>query len=124
MPRYLVLLLISSLLLISTSSAQSREQLAFLPTWKLLTRDQKRDFVAGYVQGWRDAAQVTDIAIDYVRENPKQAVEGLEKIRRIYDLSNIRAEGLVDGVDGFYSDPNNASATLSAAVTAVRAALE
>lgn len=124
MSKYLVQLLISSLLLASTSAAQTREQLPFLPTWKLLTRDQKRDFVAGYVQGWRDAAQVTDIAIGYVRENPKQAVEGLEKIRRLYDLSNLRSDGLVDGVDGFYSDPKNASATLSAAVTAVRAALE
>lgn len=124
MPKYLVHLVISSLLIVGASSAQNREQLPFLPTWKLLSRDQKRDFVAGYIQGWRDAAQVTDIAIGYVRDNPKQAVEGLEKIRRLYDLSSVRADGLVEGVDGFYSDPKNAAATLSAAVTAVRAAME
>ena len=53
------------------------------------------------VQGWRDAASVTDVAIAYVREQPQNAVEVLEKIRRLYESSTM-PDALVPRIDEFY----------------------
>ncbi len=93
---------------------------SFLPIWKLLNYDQKVQFVSGYIQGWKDAARVTDIAIAYVRENPKNAVDGLEKLKGLYDLSDLKPNTVVDQIDTFYADPENSEAALSRAINASR----
>lgn len=93
---------------------------AFLPVWKLMSGQEKLQFIAGYIQGWKDAAKVTDIAIDYVKSNPTEAVDGLERIRRLYGLSGVRPSQIVDEVDDFYSDPDNMNSPLSVAVTAAK----
>lgn len=92
----------------------------FLPTWKLLTDEAKRQFVAGYLHGWSDAAKVTDIAIDYVRGNPEEALDGLKRLKQLYNISGVQAEQLSEGISQFYADPENAGAPLSKAVTAAR----
>jgi len=92
----------------------------FLPTWKLLTDEAKRQFVAGYLHGWSDAAKVTDIAIDYVRGNPDEALDGLKRLKQLYNISGVQAELLSEGITQFYADPENAGAPLSKAVTAAR----
>lgn len=94
---------------------------SFLPIWKLLTYDQKVQFVSGYIQGWKDAARVTDVAISFVRENPNNAVDGLEKLKGLYDLSDLKPNMVVDHIDSFYSDPDNSEAALSLAISASRA---
>ena len=96
---------------------------SFLPSWKLMNSQEKQHFIAGYVQGWRDAQQVTDITISYVKKNPDQAVLGLEKMKSLYDLSGAKPELLAKAVDVFYMDPQNGHASLSSAVTAARNAL-
>lgn len=102
---------------------QSAEE-PFLPTWKLLKNEEKRQFIAGYMYGWRDAARVTDVAIEFVKSNPEQAVEGLEKVKSMYDLSRLRADTVTSELDRFFGDSGNKEATLSQAVTAVRKTLE
>ena len=103
--------------------AQSSEE-PFLPVWRLLTNKEKQHFVAGYIRGWQDAAKVTDIAIDYVKENPKDAVEGLQKLKALYDLSAISPDSLTRQIDAFYADPTHASAGLSVAVTSAKRQLK
>lgn len=95
-------------------------QSSFLPVWKLLNMPQKQQFVAGYLQGWRDAATVTDIAIAYIKENPHDAINGLERIKTLYDLSGLKPELVVQAIDKFYADPDNGNAPLSLAITAAR----
>lgn len=96
---------------------------AFLPTWKLLTAEQKQQFIAGYLYGWKDAAVVTDIATEYVRENPSKALEGLKRTKELYDLSGLRPEIVAKAIDEFYSQPENGSRALSQAVSAAKSAL-
>jgi len=95
-------------------------QHGFLATWKLLAPQQRIDFMAGYLQGWHDASRVIDIAIDFVRDNPNQAVTSLERLRALYDLSNLKPDQMVREIDRFYNEPENRDATLSLAVSNAR----
>lgn len=95
----------------------------FLAVWQLMSSEQKQQFIAGYLQGWRDAGKVTDIAIDYVREHPDKAVDGLEKIRALYDLHELSPSEVIPLIDAFFKHPGNQNATFSSAVTAARQAL-
>jgi hypothetical protein len=79
---------------------------SFLPTWKLLNTQEKQHFIAGYIHGWNDAARVTDVAIDFVKDNPGRAIETLQKVKNVIDV--------------FYSDPDNAEAPLTRAVSSAR----
>lgn len=88
--------------------------------WKLLTHEQKTQYLAGYVQGWRDASRVTDIAIDFVKQNPEEAVRGLEQLKGLYDLSDVSPSLLVTRIDRYLSDSANRSASLSLAISAAR----
>lgn len=92
----------------------------FAATWKLFHPEQKAEFVAGYMNGFKDAAAVTDIAISYLKENPNNAVEGLTKLKKVYDLSGISAHEMVAHLDRFFADPDNKDAGLSLGVTSVR----
>lgn len=95
----------------------------FYPTWKLLSPAEKQQFVAGYIQGWKDAERVTDVAISYVKENPGKAVDGLERIRSLYDLGDLRPALLASAIDEFYRDPDNLNGGLSQAVSAAKRAV-
>jgi hypothetical protein len=94
---------------------------AIYPVWRLLTRDQKMQFVAGYVQGWKDASKVTDIAIGFVRENPTEAVSGLERLKSLYDLSDVSPSLITTRLDTFFAKTENQSASLSYAISAAKA---
>ena len=89
----------------------------FLPSWRLMSEAQRSQFIAGYLQGRRDASQVTDIAIEYIRERPNEAVSGLQKLKGLYDLSNLDPLAVSREVDLFYRDPANSSAGLSLALS-------
>ena len=92
----------------------------FQTTWKLLNRDQKEYFISGYIHGWQDAAKVTDIAIEFVEQNPEKAVEGLQRIKQLYKIRGFKTDELVKAIDEFYNDPTNSQAPLSMAVTAAK----
>ncbi len=116
-------LLVLTICAIMASNAAYAEELAlppFLPTWKLLRSDAKNQFIAGYLFGWRDAANVTDVAIDYVKQNPQNAVDGLERIRGIYDMNGVTSESIVRELDLYFSEADGREATLSQAITTVR----
>ena len=102
------------------SDSESATPASFLPVWRLLSQEQKHQFVAGYLKGWQDAATVTDIAISYIRQNPSAALEGMMKIRAVYDLSELKPEVVVETLDRFYANPDNRNASLSVAITAAR----
>ena len=93
---------------------------SFFPVWRLLSSDEKRQFVAGYLKGWQDAATVTDIVITYIREHPENTIDGLQRIRQIYDLNNLKPDIAATAIDEFYANPENQNAALSVAVTAAR----
>ena len=95
----------------------------FFPTWKLLNSAEKQQFVAGYIQGWKDASMVTEITINYVRENPDKAVEGLQKVKNLYNMGDLKPALMVTAIDAFFSDPMNQGAGLSQAVSAAKVAL-
>lgn len=111
--------------------AASGEGASFEPVWRMLTREQKQQFVAGYLHGMRDASQMTELLRDLVKDAPSAAgnagsVEGsLDRLSQIYDeMGRASPETLTDGIDGFYANPSNHGAQLSAAITAAQASRE
>jgi hypothetical protein len=102
------------------AAAQPGEQAPSLPTWELLRGEAKQQFVAGYLFGWRDAARVTDAAIEYVEQNPNDAVQGLERIRNLYDMADLTSDMVVRELDRYFSEADSKNATLSQAITTVR----
>ena len=113
------LLMVFSCPLKGACESKLAPEASFLPTWKLLNNDAKQQFVAGYLFGWRDAGRVTDAAIEYARQHPNEAVNGLEKIRAMYDTGGLSAERVVGELDSFFASEGK-NATLSQAITAVR----
>ncbi|MFM1847054.1 MAG: hypothetical protein RL417_528 [Pseudomonadota bacterium] len=93
------------------------EEQPFLPTWKLLNSEQKQQFIAGYLFGWNDAAQITSIVAGFVKENPEQAQRGLEKLQSLYDVGDLKPGAIAREVDNFFNDPSNTAAGLSRAVS-------
>lgn len=96
---------------------------AFFPIWKLLKRDEKGQFIAGYMRAWHDAKKVLDIAVDYVKSNPTQAIDGLQRIGKIYDMQGLPSDSVVRELDLYFALQENQAASLSQAVTAVRSKL-
>jgi len=82
-----------------------------------MSEAQRSQFIAGYLQGRRDASQVTDIAIEYIRERPAEAVSGLQKLKGLYDVTNLDPLAVSREVDLFYRDPANSGAGLSLALS-------
>jgi hypothetical protein len=107
--------------LLSEESGDSVQ--GFAPTWKLLDAEAKRQFIAGYLFAFSDAARITDIALEYIKENPQGAVSGLEQIRSVYDMRGVTPDMVVHELDVYFREDGGKEATLSQAVTAVRSQL-
>ena len=121
MLRVLFCLLVS-LPALSLADAESAPS-PFYPTWKLLSAAEKQQFVAGYIQGWKDAARVTDVAISYVRDNPSHAVEGLQELKGLYDLSDLKPALLASAIDEYFRGAEHRNEGLSQAVSAAKRAV-
>lgn len=107
-----------------TTPAAADSESPFLPTWRLLNAEQKQQFIAGYLFGWNDAARITEIVASFVKENPDQAQQGLERLKSVYDLRELKPTAIAREVDRFYADPSNGNAGLSLAVTFARSKLQ
>ncbi len=104
-----------------TSRAASADGGSFEPVWRLLTREQKQQFVAGYLNGMRDAAKMTDLLQDIVKQNPESASGSLDRLAQIYQgVGRSSPDSIVAGIETFYADPANSGAQLSAAITAAQ----
>jgi len=121
--KYILPLLVISILMVPLMGTSQEGVPAFYPTWKLLSPAEKQQFVAGYIYGWRDAARVTDVVITYVKDNPGKAIEGLEQVKDLYDLGDLKPGILAQAIDAFFEDPDNKGAGLSQAVSAAKRAV-
>ncbi|MBX7145621.1 MAG: hypothetical protein K1X79_14310 [Oligoflexia bacterium] len=122
MSRYLIAIAIFLSALAQPAWCDSAQE-SFLPIWKLLNNQEKQQFISGYLHGWQDAAKVTDIAIGYVRENPQKAVEGLQSIRSVYEVGDLRPADIAQQIERFFADSSNKDASLSKAISFARAQL-
>ena len=100
------------------------DERSFSPIWKLMNSEQKQQFISGYIQGWKDAARVTDIAISYIRSNPDKAIDSLQGVKQLYALGRLNPSLLTAEIDEFFADPANSSASLSRAITASKIRLQ
>ena len=117
---FLLSVSLSTLLLYFWCGVPSAGSDTFLPTWRLLSVEQKQQFISGYLFGWRDAARITRIAAEYVRENPQKGLESLENIQSLYHFSDIKPAVMVSAIDTFYAEPKNNNASLFMAITAAQ----
>ena len=85
-----------------------------------MSRDQKEQFIAGYLAGWRDSARVTDITIEFAKQNPGRTMESLQTLRSVYAVNELKPESILRSLEHFYSDPKNQSASFSQAFSAVK----
>lgn len=118
-PIPLLALFFSIFIATHNSYAQSNDT-AFAPTWKMLSPAAKQQFVSGYLFALRDAERITDIAVDFVRKNPDVAIESLERIKQLYKVKGSNPAEIAAKIDSFYSQPENASASLSLAINSNR----
>lgn len=100
--------------------AQSNSNDAFGSSWKLLSEDGKSKFISGYLYCANDTARILDIAIGFVKENPTRAIQSLETLRNVYNTSGLSPDNLTSGVNRFYKDPDNLSASLTKAISAAK----
>ena len=120
MKKLIVLVSFIAFAMSTSDCAFADQEASFLPTWRLLSSQEKQQFISGYVQAWKDAASVNDVVIGYIKSNPDKAAQALESIRSIYDFSGVPVEQLVSGIDDFYTDPENLGAPLSKAVSGAK----
>ncbi|MCB0338874.1 MAG: hypothetical protein KDD53_04680 [Bdellovibrionales bacterium] len=120
LPLKITLVILTLILPFAPAMAVPEGSQGFAATWSLLKADQKRQFIAGYIFGWREAAVITDVVADYIRKNPDSAVHSLEKIKSMYDLGDVNPFILSNELDAFFSDPDNSNATLAMAVNSAR----
>jgi len=109
-----------ALLLSPIVHSVSASETSFMPTWRLLSQEQKQTFVAGYLHGWRDARRVAEIVGEHLERNPDQVHKSMQAMQGIYDLSELRPEQIVREIDQFYQEPENARAPLSKAISSSR----
>ena len=102
------------------NNPSKQEDGSFLPAWRLLNTENKQQFVSGYQRGWKDAVNIIDIVITYLKTNPSEGIKALESVRNIYDLENLRPDDLVKAIDKYYADPDNNNAPFSKAITAAK----
>jgi len=110
-------LLVCSLLLgLVLPSPTVAEENSFYPSWKLMNPKEKRQFIAGYLQGFNDARVLGEIAADYVQHNPQNAESALRDLLKHYRLTRIAPTSLISRIDDYYRDPKNHSASLRVAI--------
>ena len=103
------------------AAALDPEEPPFQPVWDLLNKQEKQQFISGYLFGMKDAATMTGVLREFVKENPTSAQESLERIRGIYqDMGAGKPDSIAREIDFFYKDPRNREAPLSRAITAAR----
>jgi hypothetical protein len=93
---------------------------AFYPTWKLLNKAEKQHFVSGYKFASDDMARVLEIVSKFIKDNPEQAEEGIQSLRRVFDYSKISPERLALELDAFFIRSENQEASLSKAISAAK----
>lgn len=106
------------------SFADEQKVPSFLPTWRILNSEQKQQFIAGYLRGMSDASIITDIAIGYLKENPKEAVQSLTALKNVYDVSALSPSEVVGLIDRYFSETENKDKSLSAAFNVARGRLK
>ena len=116
-------LIASSLLLFltvaATASATSEEEPIY-PLWQHLDQNGKRQFVEGYIAGFRDARVLGEIALEYAKVNPITVQKGLKDILTHYRLTPLGANQLVPLLDEHLSDQKNREQSLRMAINAVQ----
>ena len=85
-----------------------------------MSNAEKQHFISGYKYAGNDISEILDIAIAYVKENPENAVQGMESLKKLYDYEMISPDSLVRGIDSFYKEGDNRSSSLSRAVSAAK----
>ena len=103
-------------LILPFASPITADEAPFYPSWKLMSRAEKRQFLAGYLVGFQDARVLGEIAAEYVKRNPANAEISLRDLLSHYRLSRLAPDILVPKIDEFYSNTKNQSTSLRVAI--------
>jgi hypothetical protein len=93
---------------------------AFYPTWKLLNQAEKQHFVSGYKFASEDMHRVLEIVAKFIKENPDQAVEGINSLKRVFNYASVNPDRLAIELDAYFANSENQKASLSKAISAAK----
>ena len=122
--QFLGALAVLGLLLLASPTVGKSEENTDTPiagSWRAMDDPSKRQFVAGYLFGFRDARALGEIAVEYARANPKDATVGLTDLLSHYRLTNMSPSELVPLLNEYFKDPKNQSDSLRAAIAKLAA---
>lgn len=107
---------LAAILLVASPSAavaqSSSSETPIYPIWRLMDEQAKRQFIAGYLYGFRDARALGEIAVEFSKQNPPDLAQGLSALLSHYQLTRMRPEQLVPLIDEHLEDTSHHSESL------------
>jgi len=102
----------------STTFAQesSAVEAPIYNTWQMMDDGAKRQFLAGYLYGFRDARALGEIAVAFMQTSPPDPISGLRGILPHYQLSELSPSDLVPLLNQYFREPKNRNDGLRVAV--------
>ena len=76
----------------------------------------KRQFLAGYIYGFRDARALGEIAIEFIQTSPPDPVSGLKNLLPHYSLTGLSPNDLVPLLNEYFREPKNRNDSLRVAL--------
>jgi hypothetical protein len=102
----------------STSSAQEggATEPAIYNTWSMMDENAKRQFLAGYLYGFRDARALGEVAVEFIKSSPPDPISGLRGILPHYQLTPLSSNDLVPLLNEYFREPKNRNDGLRVAI--------
>ena len=98
------------------AQAQPPAEVPIYPTWHLMDEAGKKQFLAGYLYGFREARSLGEIAVEYSKSKPQDLEQGLEKLLQHYKLTTLSPDRLAPLLDQYFESPERQQDSLRLAI--------
>ena len=105
-----------SLVTISNAAAQPVSETPIYPVWRLMDDNAKRQFLAGYLYGFREARSLGEVALEYSKTKPQDLESGLSAILQHYKLTTLAPDKLAPLLDEYLQAPERQNDSLRLAI--------
>lgn len=102
--------------LANTGSAQPALEAPIYPIWRLMDDNAKKQFLAGYLYGFREARSLGEIAVEFSKSKPQDLEEGLSSILQHYRLTSLAPDKLSPLLDEYLKSPERQQDSLRLAI--------
>lgn len=92
------------------------QEIPIYPTWQLMDDDAKRQFLAGYIFGHREARALGEVVVEYLRQNPQADPDDVAGVLEHYRLTSMTSNQLVPLIDQYLKNPEHQKQSLRAII--------